>query len=53
MTSKKSNDRYGLSLSMRDFRSGKKSHIAIRITNPTLPLILAQERRKHKEVNDG
>lgn len=44
--SKKNNDRYGLSLSMSDFRTGKKSHTAIQITNPTLRLILAQEMKK-------
>lgn len=43
---KTNNDRYGLLLSMSDFRTRKKSRIAIRITNPTLQLILAQEMKK-------
>ena len=48
---KKDSDRYGLSLSMSDFRTRKTSHIAIQITNPTLRLILAQEKRNHEKSN--
>ena len=48
---KKNNKRCGLSLSIGDSRTGRKSHIAIRITNPTLQLILDQETRNHEKSN--
>lgn len=48
---KKNNEHYGLSLLIGDSRTGKKSHIAIRVTNPTLQLILDQEKRNHEKSN--
>ena len=44
--SKKHNDRYGLSLTFDNSRTGKKSQFKIRITNPTLRLILDEEYKK-------
>ena len=44
--SKKHNDHYGLSLTIDNSRTGKKSRFAIRITNPTLRMILYEEERQ-------
>lgn len=43
---KKHNDHYGLSLTIDNSRTGKKSQFAIRITNPTLRMILDEEDKK-------
>ena len=40
---KKHNGRYGLSLTIDNPRTGKKSQFKIRITNPTLRMILDEE----------
>jgi len=42
--SKKHNDRYGLSLTIDNSCTGKKSQFTIRITNPTLRMILDEEK---------
>lgn len=44
--SKKHNDHYGLSLTIDNSRTGEKSQFAIRITNPTLRMILDEEKSK-------
>ena len=45
---KKNNNRYNLCLTLDDPSTGKKYNHVIRITNPTLQLILDQEMRNHE-----